>query len=192
MDDLSRVRFLVDQVLEDVGCLYLSLWQLREDGKWHELVVTGSVMPVEEYVSDWQTFNRNVICHPRPTHTPLTASHSLTSVRLQVEGTECLIHAAHTHPNEVLVENRMALLGRLFLLFKHRAENVNAIETLGLSTRQSEVLQLMADGLTYGAIAKKLGFSESLIKQEAMRICERIGVDSRFQAVAWLRKQHNS
>lgn len=189
ISDEARARFLLDQILDSVECTYFALFQIREEGSWIEVVSSGSVEATIPFVADWQKLNRDVLCHHRPTQTDLAAGLSLTSMRLTVEGTDYVIHGVHGQAADALVENLMALVGRLFLLFKGRRAASDAVDSLGVSARQRQILELMADGLTYGAIARQLGFSESLIKQEAMRICERLGVDSRFEAAAWMREQ---
>jgi DNA-binding CsgD family transcriptional regulator len=52
-----------------------------------------------------------------------------------------------------------------------------------LTPRQLEVLGYMEQGATNGQIAKRLGFSESTIKQETMAIYRYFGVHSRAEAI---------
>ena len=52
-----------------------------------------------------------------------------------------------------------------------------------LSKRQMEILNLIADGLTNNQIAKQLGYSESTIRHETIRIYELFKVRSRKEAV---------
>lgn len=52
-----------------------------------------------------------------------------------------------------------------------------------LSERQSGILQLMAKGLTNAQIAKRIGFSESTVRQETMVIYRFFGVGGRQEAV---------
>lgn len=49
--------------------------------------------------------------------------------------------------------------------------------------RQREIMALMADGLTNIQIANELGFSESTIRQETMRIYEVLGATGRSDAI---------
>lgn len=50
--------------------------------------------------------------------------------------------------------------------------------------RQREILQMLADGLTNSQIAHQLGFSESTIRHETMRIYRALQADGRKDAVA--------
>jgi DNA-binding NarL/FixJ family response regulator len=48
-----------------------------------------------------------------------------------------------------------------------------------LTERQSLILDLIKEGKTNIAIADRLGYSESLIRQETMVIYQKLGVDGR-------------
>ncbi len=52
-----------------------------------------------------------------------------------------------------------------------------------LTDRQTQILQLMAKGLTNSQIAKRVGFSESTVRQETMVIYRYFGVGGRREAV---------
>jgi DNA-binding CsgD family transcriptional regulator len=52
-----------------------------------------------------------------------------------------------------------------------------------LSDRQTAILRLIAEGKTNKAIGTRLGFSESTVRHETMRIFRLLGVASRSQAV---------
>ena len=51
-----------------------------------------------------------------------------------------------------------------------------------LTERQSQILELMAEGKTNLAISQMLGFSESTIRQESIRIYEKLRCDGRKEA----------
>ena len=53
--------------------------------------------------------------------------------------------------------------------------------------RQRDIIRLVADGLTNLQIGNELGFSESTIRQETMRIYEILGAKGRSQAVQMFR-----
>lgn len=59
-----------------------------------------------------------------------------------------------------------------------------AEEDRGLSERQLLVLQGIHEGKTNRSIAEELGFSESTIRQETIKIYQSLGVGSRHDAVA--------
>jgi DNA-binding CsgD family transcriptional regulator len=62
------------------------------------------------------------------------------------------------------------------------------IEKIGLSTREIEVLQLMADGLSNQEIAGRLFVSLNTIKTHSSRIFEKLDVRRRTQAVEKARR----
>ncbi len=53
-----------------------------------------------------------------------------------------------------------------------------------LSRRETEVLQLVADGLSNAAISKQLFLSQATVKSHLVHIYAKLGVDSRTSAVA--------
>lgn len=66
------------------------------------------------------------------------------------------------------------------------ADSITALINL-FTRRQREVLQLVSDGLTNFQIATELGFSESTIRQETMRIYEILGATGRADAIRMFR-----
>ncbi len=61
--------------------------------------------------------------------------------------------------------------------------NEEEIKKLGLSRREIEVLQLMADGFSNNEIAEKLFVSENTVKTHSSRLFEKLDVKRRTQAV---------
>jgi DNA-binding NarL/FixJ family response regulator len=55
---------------------------------------------------------------------------------------------------------------------------------LGLSARESEVMDLIASGLSNGEIARELFLSEKTVKNHVNRIYAKLGVSSRGAAIA--------
>ena len=58
---------------------------------------------------------------------------------------------------------------------------------LGLTPRQGEILALIVQGLPNKRIALALGLSESTVKEHVTAILDRLGVNSRVQAITHLR-----
>lgn len=61
--------------------------------------------------------------------------------------------------------------------------NVAACEKLGISKRELEVLQLMANGMSNGEIAAALFVSLNTIKTHGARLFEKLEVNRRTQAI---------
>ncbi len=61
-----------------------------------------------------------------------------------------------------------------------------------LTTRESEVIALVADGLANKAIARRLSISEKTVKAHLTRVFSVIGVTDRTQAALWARDNLSS
>ena len=59
-----------------------------------------------------------------------------------------------------------------------------------LSPRQHEVLSLLAEGVRAQAIARRLGLSESTVRNHIRDLLRRLDCHSQLQAVARAREQH--
>ncbi|MFM8534882.1 MAG: response regulator transcription factor [Acidimicrobiia bacterium] len=57
------------------------------------------------------------------------------------------------------------------------------IESLGITPRELEVLQLMAEGLSNKEMAERLFVSENTVKTHASRVFDKLGASRRTQAV---------
>lgn len=65
----------------------------------------------------------------------------------------------------------------------HFIINDTALRELGISSREQEVLQLMAEGLSNREIGGRLFVSENTVKTHAARVFEKLEVQRRTQAV---------
>ncbi len=67
-------------------------------------------------------------------------------------------------------------------------DNDHFVANFNLFTRrQRDIIRLVADGLTNGQIGIELGFSESTIRQETMRMYEILGASGRADAIRMYR-----
>ena len=69
------------------------------------------------------------------------------------------------------------------LVAKDRAPDLS-----GLTLRQVEILEMVADGLSNLQIATRLYLSESTIKQHLLKVYKVLGVKNRNQAASFLRR----
>ncbi len=63
------------------------------------------------------------------------------------------------------------------------ARNDAALQSLGVTEREYEVLSLLAEGLANKEIARRLGVSPNTVKTHLGRIFEKLGAERRTQAV---------
>lgn len=66
--------------------------------------------------------------------------------------------------------------------------NTAALATLGISEREAEVLDLLAEGCANKVIARRLGISPNTVKTHIQRVYEKLSVESRTQAIAKARE----
>jgi DNA-binding NarL/FixJ family response regulator len=89
-------------------------------------------------------------------------------------------------PEELAAAVRAAAVGRTTLAATVADRLMNRLRTPGtaLTRRESEVLALVAEGLSNQAIGNRLHLTEGTVKSHLARIYVKLGVDSRTAAVA--------
>lgn len=78
---------------------------------------------------------------------------------------------------EIIVEKEIVLTNTDFVF------NQKEFERLGISSRELEVLQLMAGGLSNNEIAEKLFVSLNTVKTHSSKLFEKLDVKRRTQAI---------
>ncbi|WP_438485339.1 response regulator [Streptomyces sp. S186] len=89
-------------------------------------------------------------------------------------------------PEELAAAVRAAAAGKSALAPTVALRLMDRMRTpaTALSRRETEVLQLVADGLSNAAISKRLFLSQATVKSHLVHIYSKLGVDSRTAAVA--------
>jgi len=59
-----------------------------------------------------------------------------------------------------------------------------------LSSDDVALLGLLASGLPTEAVARRLGLSERTVRRRTRFICDRLGVSTTVEAVAWAARRH--
>ena len=70
---------------------------------------------------------------------------------------------------------------KLVSVFRDNAKDVDELETL--SSRENEILKLLAKGLLYKEIADQLGISTNTVRQHIHKIYEKLHVQNRTEAI---------
>lgn len=83
-----------------------------------------------------------------------------------------------TRPKTVLVEKTVYVAST-----KNFQRNEQALEALGISKRELEVLELIAEGLSNHEIAERLFVSLNTVKTHGSKLFEKLDVKRRTQAV---------
>ena len=84
-----------------------------------------------------------------------------------------------------------AMGGKLFSalrdLLRHHGTPIARVP--GLTGRELEVLSLVGDGKTSRVIAEELYISENTVRNHVRNILDKLGMKSRFEAVAWAQRE---
>lgn len=87
-----------------------------------------------------------------------------------------------TAAGEVMLSPGIA--GKLVLEFQHRADEPE------LSPRETQVLQLLGEGLTNTEIARRVFVSESTVRTYLSRILDKLHLKNRAEAIAYAARHH--
>lgn len=205
------VRFMPTSVLDVLDAVGCSLVRIEDDGQQTMLAHGGRVGELWECVDqdrarggdpvlDALREARIVVRHHNagedrsPGHVYVTAGMSFDGIRVAL-----LVHARRRPESTTLLEVFLNAIVHV-LLVEIRALTASESSTRSLTTgmavsldggpmlseRQRQVLDLMGQGATYGQMALRLGYSESTVKQEAMRIFRKLGVRNRQEAALHL------
>jgi DNA-binding NarL/FixJ family response regulator len=106
-------------------------------------------------------------------------------------------HAAHAWSTEFYIACIAAIFVALGIWVGNRltarprqayARNEAAISSLGISTRECEVLEMLAAGHANKVIARRLDISPNTVKTHIARLYEKLEVASRTQAISKARE----
>lgn len=101
-------------------------------------------------------------------------------------------HAVHAWTTEVYIGIVAVLFVALGIWVGNRltarprqpfARNFAAIKSLGISTRECEVLELLASGAANKVIARRLAISPNTVKTHVARLFEKLEVANRTEAI---------
>lgn len=138
---------------------------------------------------DWEEFYPHLLEYPDSSQlkTLITCPLHLTSAPIGVLGVMC------DKENKVTPEDNsfVAIVSGLISLHISKQENRNTLlEERGayLTKRQISILEMMSQQMTNLQIARELGYSESTVRHESMRIYEILQANGRREAVVLSRK----
>lgn len=89
---------------------------------------------------------------------------------------------------EAILPSRLA--GRLLEEFRAQAKRVGkTVSTDPLSSREQDILGLVAQGLTNKEVAERLYISENTVKYHMKNILDKLHLQNRAQVIAWAARQ---
>lgn len=198
-DLTTMLGFIFENVLDQIAPLSAAVWSSEYADGWKLRLSAGSQMPLPQGYSSWIELNQASILLRRAISIQIPASQIGSSGQIHwvvpsiFPGGSCYVFhvlAVHDPGLTEAIEPFLATLAHLIVNLGPSQVSVATpifVPTdcgdASLTPRQKEVLRLLALDLTYSQIALRLGFSESTVKQEAMKIFKKLGVANRIEAV---------
>jgi DNA-binding CsgD family transcriptional regulator len=173
-----------------------TLWRHSVGGEWEITAAAGEYIPIPEGFDSWAQLNDLAMRRRRVFATPESGADANNSILWTspclIRGRSLVLHlyCVETTSHADIIPEFIGAITPLFgdfdeidsaLLIPTATGNNGA--RLTFTSRQSTILKSLNDDLTYAQIARHMGFSESTIKQEAMKIFRLLNVSNRSEAV---------
>ena len=190
----------VFDLLEPKSC---SMWKYEPHQEWSLWVSRGEDMEIPNGFKNWGEVNRASVLSRRTNSIGLGIdgqseyAHLTSPVILQGESCYVLHLVAKDSAKQTkALKSFIQTLAYLIVNFKFMDGHSNSGESHNgaihldgqLSKRQKEILDLIVRDMTYQQIANRVGYSESTVKQEAMKIFRKLGVHNRNEVIRSLSK----
>jgi DNA-binding CsgD family transcriptional regulator len=192
----SFFDFVFWNILDLLETSAVALWSRGHDDEWTMIATVGGRVPIPSGFDSWSQFNELAMRRRRVFASPESGADKNQSI---LWASPCLIRGRFLvlhlfcgetkFPSEIISE----FVGAITPMFGHFDEIDMGIPASSklivkatpktLTSRQSAILKLLNNELTYSQIAQRMGFSESTIKQEAMKIFRLLNVSNRKEAV---------
>lgn len=199
VDDAPPIlKFGFTNILNVLSPKSVSLWKSDLAHSWTILAADGEDFDLPAPFQSWDEMNQNAILMRQPMIISIEGANGDQYIHwalpVILPGGSCyVLHLLAPNPviQKELIE--VFLSAFAFLIIKcdgnnhesnsnHNSSNNNHAQTT-LSDRQREILRLASQNLTYAQIGRRMGFSESTIKQESMKIFRILGVHNKTEAL---------
>lgn len=195
------LKFGFTNILSVLSPKSVSIWKSDFAQSWTVLASDGADFLLPAPFHSWNEINQNAILMRQPLVLSVDGDHQNSylhwAVPVLLPGGSCYVMHLLATKNELPKDMTEAFLSAFaFLVIKcdgntngsnsnHNGLQVNHTQT-SLSERQLEILRLAGQNLTYAQIGRRMGFSESTIKQESMKIFRILGVHNKTEALKTL------
>lgn len=197
--------FCFENVFDLLNPLSSAMWRYEPDQDWSLWVSRGNEMVLPNGFKSWGEANRASVLSRRTNSIFLgydgeTELFHVTSPVI-LRGESCYVLHLVGAVDQMEIESLdtfIQTLAYLIVNFKfldahsnsgtsHRANGNGTGNGNGnLSARQKQILDLITRDMTYQQIANRVGYSESTVKQEAMKIFRILGVHNRNEVIRTL------
>lgn len=199
----STMDFGFSNVIDFMSPHSMTLWRHSPSVEWSLLGSAGKDFPLPPDSVSWAAINQESLLTGRPsisdsTHVGIENKAVYHwAIPVLIPGQSCyvmhILAEDRSYPDSVL-ESFLRSFAHLLVssdrstgIDNPPVENTNDHLHEPLTQRQEKILELLAQDLTYGQIALRLGFSQSTVKQDAMKIFVKLGVSNRDDAVLKIR-----
>lgn len=192
------LKFGFTNVLNVLSPKSVSIWKSDFAQSWTVLATDGEDFSLPAPFQSWNEINQNAILMRQPLVLTVDGDHQSNylhwAVPVLLPGGSCYVMHLLSTRNDLPKDMTEAFLSAFaFLVIKcdgngngsnsnHNNSQTNHTQT-SLSERQLEILRLAGQNLTYAQIGRRMGFSESTIKQESMKIFRILGVHNKSEAL---------
>ena len=194
------LRFGFRHVVDLLSPISISMWKSDSTQSWTFSAADGEKFALPSPFPSWIELNKRAILlrQPLAIYIPDPQTREIVHVHWAIPvllpGESCYVLHLLTTMNEYSKETVETFLTAFaFLLIKcdndfdrtkksHKG-GTRVEDTSHLTQRQKDILSLSGEGMTYSQIGKKLGFCESTIKQDSMKIFQALGVRNKAEAL---------
>ena len=194
------LKFGFRNIIDVFAPISVSMWKSDATQSWSLSASEGKDFSLPSPFPSWIELNKRAILFRQPIviYIPDPQSREIKFVHWAIPvllpGESCYVLHLLTTMNELPKETvETYLTAFAFLLINCDCDtcritpvniSISQNESASVLTqRQKDILKLSGQGQTYAQIGRRLGFSESTIKQESMKIFRALGVHNKAEAL---------
>jgi len=194
------LKFGFRNIIDVLAPISVSMWKSDATQSWSLSASEGKDFSLPSPFPSWIELNKRAILFRQPIviYIPDPQSREIKFVHWAIPvllpGESCYVLHLLTTMNELPKETvEIFLTAFAFLLINCDCDtcritpvniSISQNESASVLTqRQKDILKLSGQGQTYVQIGRRLGFSESTIKQESMKIFRALGVHNKAEAL---------
>jgi len=199
-DIAEIIEFGFLSIVDFLSPISISIWKNNKNHRWIALASCGEEFPLPSAFDSWSEINQTAMLMRESLIIYVDGQDSNTEdlvhwvIPVLIPGISCyvlhlLTPRSRTAKDKIeIFLNAFALIAvncdtREWTINGDQSNHRTAKGKHSLTLRQKEILRLADEDFTYAQIARRLGFSESTIKKESMKIFKLLGVRNKNEAL---------